>query len=275
MPPKTPTARLTHFLAIPLVTPTSRPQLHQALSVFKEKATQPNTASLSDGIPEQAIRPLGTLHLTLGVMSLSTPERVQGVLDLLNPLDLGEILAGVKGANIRLEGATSDESAGSDPNPEVNGTSSKSQEEQPSPLPIHITLQGLQSMHDTSKTSVLYASPLDPDLRLYRFCMKLREVFQEFLVAENRPLLLHATIVNTVYVKGRVGGARGRGRGGRGGRGKESLVFDARELLEEWEDYVWMRGVRVERVAVLRMGAKVGLSGEEEYEIEGEVDMPA
>ena len=51
-------------------------------------------------------------------------------------------------------------------------------------------------------------------------------------------------------------------------------MLDARELLVEWEDFVWMKDVRVERLAVLRMGAKVGESGEEEYEVDGEIDMP-
>ncbi|KAH9212486.1 kinase A anchor protein [Leptodontidium sp. 2 PMI_412] len=279
MPPKPSPPRLTHFLAIPLTTPTSRPQLHQALSLFKEKTTQPNIASLPDGIPDQAIRPLGTLHLTLGVMSLSTPEKVQGVLDLLNSLNLREVLAGVQPANIRAgdgnflkEGGDFDPVVKENVNANIkdkgkslslsislSSSSSEGQQKDANPPPIHITLRGLQSMHDPSKTSVLYTSPLDPDLRLYRFCVKLREVFGEFLVGETRPLLLHATVVNTVYVKGRtgLGGSRGRGRGGREAGGRGRLVLDARELVREWEDFVWMRDVRVERVAVLRMGAKV------------------
>ncbi|PVH89343.1 hypothetical protein DL98DRAFT_402402 [Cadophora sp. DSE1049] len=267
MPPRPPPPRLTHFLAIPLVTPTSRQQLQHSLSLFKDKVTQPNVASLPDGIPGQAIRPLGTLHLTLGVMSLTTPEKVEGVLGLLKSLEF----VGVRPTSAKVE-----------------ESKDKEKEKERPPPPLYITLQGLQSMHDPSKTSVLYTAPLDPDLRLYRSCVKLREVFKEFLVGEQRPLLLHATVVNTVYVKGRGvgtgagrGGARrgrgdgGRDRGGRGGgRGRERLVLDARELLGEWEDFVWMKDVRVEKVAVLRMGAKVGECGEEEYEVEGEVDMP-
>ncbi|KAG4427674.1 hypothetical protein IFR05_016842, partial [Cadophora sp. M221] len=211
MPPKPSTPRLTHFLAIPLTTPTSRPQLHQALSLFKEKTTQPSTASIPEGIPDQAIRPLGTLHLTLGVMSLLTPEKVQGVVDLLHSLDLGKVLNGVKPANVRAGDGEGGSGLVVNGNVKDKGkslslsSSSLSSSSEGSSPPIHITLQGLQSMHDPSKTSVLYTSPLDPDLRLYRFCVKLREVFGEFLVSETRPLLLHATVVNTVYVKGRTG----------------------------------------------------------------------
>ncbi|KAH7399996.1 kinase A anchor protein [Cadophora sp. MPI-SDFR-AT-0126] len=291
MPPRPSQPRLTHFLAIPLVTPSSSPQLQHSFALFRDKVTHPNIASLSDGVPEQAIRPLGTLHLTLGVMSLTTREKVEGVLELLRSLEF----VGVRPMGARVEGAgddvspvpklrqLSDTQSGGDDTSTVSNSESKEKEKQKErpPPPLHITLQGLQSMHDPSKTSVLYAAPLDPNLRLYRFCVKLREVFKEFLVGEQRPLLLHATVVNTVYVKGRGGGGgRGNERGGRGargrggGRGRERLTLDARELLRGWEDFVWMRNVRVESVAVLRMGAKVGESGEEEYEVEGEVDIP-
>lgn len=58
-----------------------------------------------------------------------------------------------------------------------------------------------------------------------------------------RPLLLHATIVNTIYAKGKGGGHGGRGgRGGRGGDGrgdkrKRQYTFDAREILARYRDY--------------------------------------
>ncbi|KAL2071398.1 hypothetical protein VTL71DRAFT_12633 [Oculimacula yallundae] len=266
MPPK-PSPRLTHFLAIPLTTTFSRPQLQTSLQKFKSKAISPDfISSIPDGLPDQAIRPLGTLHLTLGVMSLLTPERVEGVLKLLKEVDLRALLEGVRGVDggsdcvkrkgKNVQSSTVGESQLPDPKKD--------------PRSIYITLQGLHSMHDPAKTSVLYASPLDPDLRLYRFCVKLREVFAEFLVSESRPLLLHVTIVNTIYVKRPTGGGRG-GRGGR--RGKERLEFDAREVVREWEDFVWMENVKVESIKVLRMGAKAGEGGEE-YEVEGEVDMP-
>lgn len=50
--------------------------------------------------------------------------------------------------------------------------------------------------------------------------------------------------------------------------------------MERYRDYEWMRDVRVEKVAICRMGAKKvvdeegGETGDEEYDVEGEVDMP-
>ncbi|KAJ5054158.1 uncharacterized protein L3040_000440 [Drepanopeziza brunnea f. sp. 'multigermtubi'] len=100
MPPKPPSARLTHFLCIPLVTAASKPQLQSALSAFTSKASSPNDPLAR--IPEKAIRPLGTLHLTLGVMSLLTPERIEAALAVLRTLNLQEILAATKSADVRF-----------------------------------------------------------------------------------------------------------------------------------------------------------------------------
>ena len=45
-------------------------------------------------------------------------------------------------------------------------------------------------------------------------------------------------------------------------------------MLEDFEDRVWMEDVRVEKVAICRMGEKRGEGGEVEYEVVGWVDMP-
>ncbi len=253
MPPK---PALSHFLCIPLVTSTSRPQLQKTLNSFKEKVTKTRTAELPDGIPEKAVRPVGTLHLTLGVMSLLTPERVEGALKVLKELNLKQILTGITPANTRSEAEKS--------TIDLGGKKISASEE--IPPPISIALQGLRGMQEASKTSVLYTSPLDPDLRLYRFCQKLRDIFGDFLVQDSRPLLLHATIVNTIYVP------RRKEKGGH--RRKDLLKLDVRELLLDYEEFMWMEGVRVEKVAICKMGAKVQENGEEEYVVEGDVEMP-
>src|SRR5215469_6148399 len=111
--PKKP--QLTHFLCFPLVNATSKPQLEESLRRFQnlistpappnqsipESKSQGNngttipTSSQSNlehvvnrpQLPAKAIRPLGTLHLTLGVMSLESEDRVQGAINLLRSLD--------------------------------------------------------------------------------------------------------------------------------------------------------------------------------------------
>ena len=150
---------------------------------------------------------------------------------------------------------------------------------------LKITLRGLASMQPADRAAVLYAPPVDELGVLQEFCEKVRQVFAdaELMVDEGRPLLLHATVVNTVYVRDNNNRGRGRGgsrgRGGRGGRGwkRERLVFDASGMLERYEDQVWMVDVPLETIAICRMGAKkvVGVDGEEDeaYEVEAEVQI--
>ncbi|KAI9055852.1 hypothetical protein LZ554_000791 [Drepanopeziza brunnea f. sp. 'monogermtubi'] len=279
MPPKAPSPRLTHFLCIPLVTAASKPQLQSALSAFTSKASSLNDPPAR--IPEKAIRPLGTLHLTLGVMSLLTPERIEAALTVLRTMNLQEILAATKSPDVRtrtgeaqqgvsegagaLSGALSGEGVGI--LPESGSDMGEAKET------LYVTLQGLHSMQDASRTSVLYAAPLDPERRLHRFCEALRVLFAGFLVREERrPLVLHATIVNTVYLPRNFSWV-GAGREKRKGR-RERYTLDARGLVREFEDCVWMKEVRLEKVAVCRMGAKMSECGKEEYEVEGEVEVP-
>lgn len=261
MPPKCPTPALTHFLCIPLVTTTSHTQLQKSLSVFKEDVCEKKTPELPDGVPERAIRPVGTLHLTLGVMSL-TEEKVQGVLELLRSIDIKELLR--KESPVKFVGKGKEKD---------NNSSGKEREEEEEKKPesIFITLQGLRSMSSASKTSILYSCPLDPDLRLYQFCSTLRQLFTEagFIASDQKKLLLHATILNTIYAKGVKKGGTGHGK-----RAKSKLVIAAKSILEEYEEMVWMENMRMEKVAICRMGAKVREDGEEVYEVEGEIEVP-
>ncbi|KAK4194749.1 hypothetical protein QBC40DRAFT_290176 [Triangularia verruculosa] len=269
MPPKPKPPPPTHFLCIPLVTPISRPQLASSLSAFQEEVTLPPPQGFS--LPETAIRPLGTLHLTLGIFSFppapaapsplvnvssgeSTPkeDRLEKAKSVLASLNLKEIWSSVK---------------------------KDSDGDQPS-----ITLKGLASMHPLPKTTVLYAPPTDETFTgsLQRFCEGVRDNFlqqkegeeqgEKLMVEDNRPLLLHATIVNTIYVKGR-DKQRHRGK-----HGKERMVVDrAGDIIERYEDQIWMKDVMVEKVAICKMGAKKLIdergeeTGEEEYEVVGEV----
>ncbi|KAK3321026.1 hypothetical protein B0T19DRAFT_255674 [Cercophora scortea] len=269
MPPK---PAPTHFLCIPLVTPISRPQLIQSLTSFRADVTSPT----SFNIPDDAVRPVGTLHLTLGMFSFpslplppaavkdeNTPEDgeaqslLQQATELLHSLRLKEILASVG------TGTTSATGDG-----------------------LRITLKGLHPMQASTpeKCAVLYAAPVDDagTGTLQAFCERVRGVFVDagLMVREERPLLLHATLVNTVYVKGN-GKAGKAGNGGKGGKGKgkgkgkwERLTVDARGVVERYEDQVWMEDVPVEGVAICKMGARrmvVDGVEDEAYEVVGEV----
>jgi len=243
MPPRKamPRPKLTHFLCIPLITATSRPQLQTALQRFRQDVINDKTPENPDGIPEKALRPLGSLHLTLGVMSLLTQERVDTALSLLRSLNTQELLGPptASAAKSHNSGSTTEMKEGSPVDEET---------------PLSVTLQGLSSMHDPSKTSIMYVSPVDPNGRLLAFCNRLKEVFSSanLLVPDDRQLLLHATIVNTIYVPGIHRKCSGSGHG----KSRTKLTLDAREIMERFESVEWMKDVKIEKIAICRMGAK-------------------
>ncbi|KAJ9649233.1 hypothetical protein H2199_000007 [Coniosporium tulheliwenetii] len=82
--------------------------------------------------------------------------------------------------------------------------------------PLKVSLRSLEPMQKAQKTSILYAAPDDPDGRLLRLGTELRRAFTdaELMVKDDRPLKLHATVVNTIYAK--ADGRRGRRRPGKG-----------------------------------------------------------
>ena len=245
MPPK---PSPTHFLCVPLVTPASRPQLVHSLGSFLADVSSP----ASFGVPEDAVRPVGTLHLTLGVFSLPRSESVERAKELLRSLKPREMLAAAQPPGM----------------PAAAKTETKTTTTTTMP-PLTVTLRGLESMQAPSKAAVLYAAPVDPLGTLQGFCEKLRAAFQEaeLMAEESRPLLLHATILNTVYVRGRRKNAR---------RG-ERLTIDARGILDRYEDQVWMEDIAVEKIAICRMGAKKievdGIVVDEQYVVEEEIPL--
>lgn len=183
---------LTHFLCLPLVTDASRPQLQEGLDQFKK-----DLASDSP-VPTKAVRPVGTLHLTLGVMSLDAKE-LEKAKQYLEDLDVHNLLRDISHRRI-AEKAAEDGIIGENLVPAA----------MPDTDALTIDLEALVPMQAPNKTSILYAEPRDPSQRLPLFASALREKFTEagLLVADTRPLKLHATIMNTIYAKPK----RGRGR---------------------------------------------------------------
>ncbi|KAB5582722.1 kinase A anchor protein [Coniochaeta sp. 2T2.1] len=266
MPPK---PFPTHFLCIPLVTPSSRPQLSPSLLSFAADVAA-ETAETATVIPPSAIRPVGTLHLTLGVCSFPKNEGLEAAKDLLRSLKPREILA-----SARREAAARTTLPGADaPKPDSDKAEGVEETEEL----LRTTLRGLASMQIPQKTSVLYAHPVDDRGVLQTFCEKLRGVFIDagLMQEENRPLLLHATVLNTIYVKnppGESGGGGGNKR--KRGRRGEKLAFDARGLIDRYEDQVWMSDCPVGRIELCKMGAKkVDVDGVEDevYEAVAEVE---
>ena len=304
--------RLTHFLCIPLVNSSSRHQLERSLLKFRENvqrvghsesdvanAPQNNEEGssrrshfgdvvLQEGagegvklcaIPPTEIRPLGTLHLTLGVMSLLTSERVSDAIKLLQRLDLRAM---IRDAELVAAAQEPQKSAATGPGKAAISTASATSTSSDAPAtaiankpstsadtngisascPLSVSLRGLHPMHAPSATSVLYASPYDPSSILYSFCVALQKTFLKagLLLSEERDLRLHATIMNTTYAKGATTTVREEGSAiggkGRGGRSNQRQKLDVCGWIREYNDYVWADEVRLDKVAICLTGAK-------------------
>ncbi|KAF7522876.1 hypothetical protein PCG10_007015 [Penicillium crustosum] len=280
--------QLTHFLCLPLVNAKSLSQLEESLATFKTAhitdpgpASQPSSNSQRDtsrlGLPSTAFRPLGTLHLTLGVMSLPNKERLDQALTFFQSLDLADLMK------------------------EAERVSAQTQQKRTlhRSSPLTVSLESLHALPQGQSATILHASPVDPTGRLLPFCIKLRDKFIEagFIQSEpekrpagrqkpanrfvqdfpvpsesatissdvslhpreseipsttpgvsrkpdpsiaiiprqpkQRPLLLHATIVNTIYVRGRQSQNKDAKKHGPPKR----LTFDARNLISQYRNY--------------------------------------
>ncbi len=221
----------THFLCIPL----GGRRLTRSLASFRADVTSLN----SFAIPDDAVRPPGTLHLTLGVMSLPTQAQLDRAVATLQGLNLREIVGDVRASLARQQQSTR-----------------RLLDAHSRPL---IALRGLQAMQTPARTSVLYAPPVDVDGSgtLHGLCEAVRRVFIErgLMVDDGRPQLLHATIVNTIYSKDE-----------RGRRRREKLLIDARGVVAQYDDYTWVDGLYVRGFQICKMGAQKIGGGDEAYE---------
>lgn len=289
---------LTHFLCLPLVNSSSISQLESTFATFKTEYPPVPVANLSNAsnrqraratIPEGAVRPLGTLHLTLGVMSLPTKDRLVEVLQFFHSLDLVGLMREAERVATGLRGKRKSHvrSNNTDGGPEAIGPQGHVTRASQDPDPIHVSLQSLHCLPRAKAATVLHAYPEDPTGRLHPFCVMLRDKFIEagFILGEDkdkqkdyqkdkhtndrkdaegeqppseseiapvpldpwtaalhrkpkpRPLLLHATIVNTIYVRGR-SNPKPDGPNPKKDKNKSRrLEFDARDILARYRDY--------------------------------------
>ncbi|KAL9051076.1 MAG: hypothetical protein Q9162_006249 [Coniocarpon cinnabarinum] len=183
-------------------------------------------------------------------MSLTDQSQIDNAVNFLGTVDFTTLLN-------REQSATNTEAFQAPPNElrkfqeqnvEVQTESHKDQASKKLDTLFKVSISSLKSMKDPAKTSVLYAEPMDDSGRLLPFCERLRQRFTEegYLQVENRPLKLHATVLNTLYAS----------REGRGSRNKKPLLIDSTELIEQCEEFVWAEDVVLEKVTICQMGAK-------------------
>lgn len=266
---------LTHFLCLPLVTSRARPQLETALGTFKEGVCQENSTGSKDAqeirgfstrspkIAPKSIRPVGALHCTLGVMSLDDSKLAEAI-ECLQSLDIRQTMVEASGQSTTSSAADSSTTASALERPISPPTVSQDVQ------PLVVDLKGIVSMYAPQETSILYSAPTDRSGRLLPFCLAVQKLFKDggFLVEDNRELKLHATVVNTIYAKGKkrppprgsTSSSAGTDQAGRsqghGPNANAPLKIDATGILEKYKDFVWAEGVVLDRIAICEMGAK-------------------
>ncbi|KAF4214267.1 hypothetical protein CNMCM8980_008411 [Aspergillus fumigatiaffinis] len=206
---------LTHFLCLPLVNDISLPQLESSLSTFKAAiplvshsdengSVQQQVSAERPLIPDGAVRPVGTLHLTLGVMSLPTKERLEEAIEFFRSLDLASIMHEAEeiakkskwsrkrsSSPRRQSDFTGAVGEGEETHPskrlEQEGDSASSIVPRGNYEPLTISLESLHALPRGRATTVLHAAPVDSTSRLYPFCVLLRNKFLEagFLQGEH------------------------------------------------------------------------------------------
>jgi len=282
----------------------SSQQVEQAAAGDSQQ--QPET--FMPGIHPKAIRPVGALHCTLGVMSLNTEELDKAV-EVLQALDVQALLRQAseqRPGETTILAASAAEAPVDQPHPSLDRPVSPRPVSRRVP-PLKIDMKGLVSMHAPHKTSILYSAPADATARLYPFCLAVQKVFKDqgILVPDDRELKLHATIVNTIYAKGKarrpprkeqqretpdrseasaaqepkdVEQQEDRSQG-HGPNANAPLKMDATALLERYKDFVWAENVTIDRIVICEMGAKkvMNTQGEvvsEEYTEVARVALP-
>ncbi|KIV95601.1 hypothetical protein PV10_03232 [Exophiala mesophila] len=129
--------------------------------------------------------------------------------------------------------------------------------------PLQITLHSLGTFPTSRSARVFYAEPAEPTGVLQGFGELIRKVFKdEGLITETRPLVLHATVANLIYVKGR---GKGKGKSSDGGN------VDAREILDLFNHnsqnasslgldlgspFIWASDIPIDRIRICKMGAE-------------------
>lgn len=275
-PPAAKKPPLTHFLCLPLITSTSKPQLEASIASFRADVASehPQQTASENGVTRiihpKAIRPVGSMHCTLGVMSLDQ-DRLENAIKLLQSLDITQLLLlsdethslppppGTTTTVVDQRGIiTPKEPLAKHERPIVSlqrpvspPVAERASRATTPSKPLTVDLKGLVSMHAPEKTSIIYIEPCDSSERLYPFSLALQNVFSKegILVPDDRKLRLHATLVNTIYAKGRK--FQGHGR-----NANAPMKIDARALLDKYANFVWAKDVVLDRIAICEMGAK-------------------
>ena len=250
---------LTHFLAIPLVTPTSRLQILDSFKCLRNDLK-------AVGVPIDAIRSPGLLHLSLDILlRLDTPESMAKATEILEKLSIKEILPTNYGTS------TSDKlfrhssmalpRSGDDTNNSM--------------APPSVSISGLSCRPGTEAEAIfLNTRSYDATHRVRNLRLRLAHAYHAAGLSPKtcpRDLQTQAAtgeILDScdalvglvkIYTRSKIAPSKRI-------PGKMIKVtpppFDARGLLERYKDHVWMENVLLDRVSICKLGIHKADAGE-------------
>ena len=243
---------LTHFLTIPLVSPTSRSHIRDSF-----KCLWDDLAAI--GVPKDAIRPLGLLHVDLEAsLSLKTPERMAKAKKILQQLSIKEFQP------TRHKSSISRNLFGY-----VSGASPTSKDDIKNIMaPPSVSISGLFcSPGKEANTFSLHAKVYDATHGVKNWKIRVADAYQaaglspgprrqrdsstkaamdEFLESSAATICLMRIPRSTVvipchYDPGKV-------------MNSNFPPCDARGLLERYKDHLWVENAPLERVSICRIG---------------------
>ena len=243
---------ITHFLAIPLVTPKSRPQVLDSFQCLWD-----DLAAI--GVPTNAIRSPGLLHLSLGIfLRLDSPKRMAKAREILERVSNKEALRTLHGSSTPNNLIRHSSMA---PPTANNGINS-------SMAPPRVSICSLFTRPGMeAKAFRLSAIPSDPTHRFSNINRQLTHAYQAAGLSPKARLSsdpqVRAAIKETLGSCGATVSLVKIPRLDKpvpsnkypGKLVNQSLPpFDARGLLERYKDHVWMGNAPLERVSICKIG---------------------
>lgn len=240
---------VTHFLAIPLVPPTSRSQFRDSF-----KCLWDDLAAIS--VPNEAIRSLGLLHLHLGILlRLDTPERMAKATEILQGFSFKKTLPTIHDSSTSENFSSHSSSALPKSDDDANNSMAA-----PCVSVSSLFCRAGREAESLTLSTKVY----DATHRVINWKLRLAQTYQAAgLSPRARPSRDYHmqvaikefwdTTVRLVTIprSGEVTPSKWNA-----GKLKNSYLppFDARSLLERYKDHVSIQNIPLERVSICKLG---------------------
>ena len=245
------TYNLTHYICIPLVTASSRPQLTRSLGLLRD-----SPASVS--VPLRAFVPVDTLNVSLRiVMSLPTPDRFAKAEKLLQSFDLNSLTRELSKPSLS-ERSIKERFSDLEKSLSLSPVASMNQ-----PLPLRVTLSGLVAhplRNQDIMARTLVAQCHDPTSRVNHLCNNLAIIFEAAGLYNPSSRILRRSLGHAVCLiqTGLIPPSKLVPSHHHPGKleGEAPLEIDSRDLVRTFKDFIWADNIRLEKLSICRLGFK-------------------